>query len=126
MTQADGKNFFDLLIVVGTFSTMIAGAAFWLASWRSQMIVKELTLQLHEQQLMFREEIQRTLDQTNDTFRADVQKSLDNYRMKIGLLKNKIVEIELFLSKPKPGDSTYHIRRDPPPDAYPTDFTSHE
>lgn len=122
MTQADGKNFFDLLIVVGTFSTMIAGAAFWLASWRSQMIVKELTLQLHEQQLLFREEIQRTLDQTNDSFRADVQKSLDNYRMKIGMLKNKIAEIELFLSK----GGNYHIRRDPPPDSYPTDFTSRE
>lgn len=122
MTQAEGKNLFDFLIVVGTFSTMIGGAAFWLASWRSQMLVKELTLQLHEQQLMFREEVQRTLDQANDSFRADVQKSLDNYRMKIGLLKNKVVDIELCLSK----NGNYHIRRDPPADSYPTDFTSRD
>lgn len=122
INPTDSKNFLELLVVVGTFGTMIAGGAFWLASWRSQMFVKELTLKLHEQQLMFREELQRTVDQSNDSFRADVQKSLDNYRMKIGLLKNKVVEIELFLSK----TGNYHIRRDPPPDAYPTDFTSRD
>ena len=118
----DPKNTYDLFVSIGTLSTMIAGASFWLASWRSQMVVKELQLKLHEQQLIFREELQRTVDQSNDSFQADVQKSLDNYRMKIGLLKNKVVEIELFLSK----SGSYHIRRDPPPDSYPTDFTSRD
>lgn len=84
------------------------------------MVVKELQLKLREEQILFREEIQRTLDIANENFRTDVQKSLDNYRLRLGVLKHRNNEIELFLSKK--GD--FHPRRELPPEAYPTDFTS--
>lgn len=70
--------------------------------------------------MLFREEVQRTLDMANESFRLDVQKSLDNYRLKLGVLKHRNTEVELFLTK----TSGFHSRRELPPDAYPTDFTS--
>lgn len=120
ITPADHKTAFEVFMTIFTFGSMIGGGAFWLATWRSQMVVKELQLKLREEQILFREEIQRTLDMTNESFRSDVQKSLDNYRMKLGVLKHRNSEVELFLTK----TNSFHPRRELPPDAYPTDFTS--
>lgn len=120
ITPADHKTAFELFMSIFTFASMIGGGAFWLATWRSQMVVKELQLKLREEQIMFREEIQRTLDIANESFRLDVQKSLDHYRLKIGVLKHRNAEIETYLSK----TGSFHPRRELPPEAYPTDFTS--
>lgn len=120
VTMSDSKSTFELFMTIFTFGSAVAAGAFWLASWRSQMLLKELQLKVREEQMIFREEVQRTLDIANESFRLDVQKSLDNYRLKLGVLKHRNTEMELFLTK----TSGFHPRRELPPDAYPTDFTS--
>jgi hypothetical protein len=119
---ADIKNTFDLLVTISTFGTAVAGGAFWVASWKAQMQLRDLQLQIKNDQLQFRVELLKDINQNHEDFKVDVQKSLDNYRQRIGLLRASDQEIVSFLNK----QFNFRARREPPQDSFPTDFTVHD
>lgn len=98
---SDSKTTFDLFITIFTFGSTIAGAAFWVASWRSQMLLKELQLKLQEQHLVFRDEVQKAIYSENISFHQDVREAIEGNNNQFRALRNRVSKIETVLAVSK-------------------------
>lgn len=96
---SDPKTTFDLFVTIFTFGSTIAGAAFWVASWRAQMLLKELQLKLQEQHLVFRDEVQKAIYNENIGFHKDVREAIESNSNQFKALKNRVAKIETTLAE---------------------------